>query len=566
MILLDVIGPTLIALGVIAAVWYLLRHRSPAVEGGVIVRRLFQYGLLLSLLIIVGVGVSGLLALVIPGDPVIARAGPPVLARRLSFVIVGGPTLFAVVRWVRRTLQTPGERTSPAWTFYLNAATLVGLFVAVGSAGELALALLGVEDFDPDSPARLAVWGAVWFVHYRIAERHEHRGHLRLGVLAGALTGLLLLTGGLVSGLAQLLRAIYETAAGPPLVSDLVDGLLRALVGAAIGGAIWIRYWLRAGLNLGRDVLWNGYVVLVGVLGGLASALTAGGLLIASVLDWFLGDSAAGAGVHFAEMPDRLGLLIISGAVWVYHRTLVRSGLPTPRSEVDRVHDYAAAGAGLIAAVIGVVALIGAAIQAVTPSVISRPGDRSTLANALAVLVVGLPVWWRYWSAVQRHRGAEPELEVRSTTRRIYLIALFGLGGIAVLGALLSLTFELLTGVLDGQLGTSTLYAIRIQLGLIVAVGAVAAYHRAIRRLDLAEAPAAPEPVVRSVVLLGAGGREVARMLEDRTGVRARIWERPDLGVSLPAEAVLEAVESAEHRHLLIVARPDGIEVIPYTE
>ena len=99
-----------------------------------------------------------------------------------------------------------------------------------------------------------------------------------------------------------------------------------------------------------------------------------------------------------------------------------------------------------------------------------------------------------------------------------------------------------------------------------MAVGAVAVYHRAIRRHDLAEVPAAPEPVVRSVVLLGSGGREVARMLEERTGVRARIWERRDLQVSLSAEAVLEAVESAEHRHLLIVARPDGLQVIPYTE
>ena len=313
MIILDVIGPTLIALGVIAAVWYLLRHRSPAVEGGVIVRWFFQYGLLLALLIIVGVGVSGLLALVIPGDPVMARAGPPVLARRLSFVIVGGPTLFAVVRWVRRTLDSPGERTSPAWTLYLNAASLVGLFVAAGSAGDLSLAILGVEDFDPDSPARLAVWGSVWLIHYRIAERQEHRGHLRLGVLVGALTGLLVLTGGLVSGLAHLLRAIYETAAGPPLVSDLADELLQALVGAVIGGAIWTRYWLGAGLNLGRDVLWNGYVVLVGVLGGLASALTAAGLLIASALDWFLGEGADRAAVplrrdaRLAGPADRLG-------------------------------------------------------------------------------------------------------------------------------------------------------------------------------------------------------------------------------------------------------------------
>lgn len=566
MIILDVLGPTLIALAVILAIWYSARRRGPAVEGGTVVRWIFQYGLLLSLVIIVGIGVSGLLALVIPGDPVIARAGPPVVARRLSFVIVGGPALFAVARWVRRTLDAPGERTSPAWTFYLNTAALVGLFLVADSAGELALGLLGVEDFDPRSPGRLVVWGAVWFIHYRIAERYGHAGHLRLGVLLGALTGLLVLTVGIGSGLAGLLGRIYEAASRPALITGLGDELLRALVGVVIGGAIWTRYWLSVGLRLGRDVLWHGYVVLVGVLGGLVTALTAVGLVIASVLDWFLGNATESARFHFAEVPDSLGLLIVSGAVWAYHRALVRSGPPTPRSEVDRVHDYAAAGAGLLATVSGVVAVIAAVIQALVPAGITRPGDRSTLVDALALLLVGVPVWWRYWSLVQGHRAGEPEPELRSPTRRIYLFVLFGLGGVAVLVSLLSLTFIFLTRLLDNDLGVSTLYAVRIQLGLIAAVGAVAGYHWAIRRHDRAESPAEPDLVVRSVLLVGSGGREVAKVVEKRTGVKIRVWDRPDMEIGLSPEAVIAAIESAEYERLLIVARPEGPEVIPYTE
>ena len=565
-IVLKVLGPTLIGLGVIAAIWYTARHRSPAAEGGTVVRRLFQYGLLLSLLIIVGSGVSGLLALVIPGDPVIARAGHSVVARWLAFIIVGGPALFAVARWVRRTLDAPGERTSPAWTFYLNTATLVGLFLGAVGAGDLALGILGVEDFDPRSPARLVVWGAVWFIHYRIAERYGHAGRLRLGVLVGALTGLLVLTGGIGWGLARLLERIYEAASRPTLVSDLGDELLRALVGMVIGGAIWTRYWLSVGLRLGRDVLWNGYVVLVGVLVGLVTALTAVGLLVASVLDWFMGDGSAPAAVHFAEAPDSLALLIVSGAVWAYHRDLVRSGPPAPRTEVDRVHDYAAAGAGLLATVSGVVAVIAAVIQAFVPAGITSPGDRSTLVNALTLLLVGVPVWWRYWSVVQCHRSAEPEPELRSPTRRIYLLTLFGLGGISVLASLLNLTFVVLTRLLDSDLGASTLYAVRIQLGLILAVGAVAGYHWAIRRHDRAESPAESGLVVRSVLLLGSGGREVAKVVKEQTGVKVRVWDRPDAGAALSTEAVMEAIESAEHPHLLILARPDGPEVIPYTE
>ena len=98
-------------------------------------------------------------------------------------------------------------------------------------------------------------------------------------------------------------------------------------------------------------------------------------------------------------------------------------------------------------------------------------------------------------------------------------------------------------------------------------MGVAAAYHRVIRKADLADLPQeAPGRKVLSVVMVGSGGREVASAVGERTGVKPWVWERSDAEIALSAESVVEAIESAEHEHLLIVARPDGQEVIPYTK
>ena len=582
--ILPVIGFIVIGAVLFAVMVYDGRQPVPSRSSGGWRLTFFQCDLLLILVMAVGFGLSGLLALVIPGDPVIARTEPSLSAvtRPFFLVILGGPALFAVVRWVRPTRDSPEEGTSPAWNFYLNAASLVGLIMGGDSAAWMALGLLGVEEFNPDSLAGSVVWGAVWFIHHRIAERHGHRGHRRVGVLGGALVGLVLLAFGAQRGLRHVLLGwINEAAGGPASLSESGDQLLRALVEVVIGGAIWARYWLFGGLRLARDALWRGYVVLVGVLGSLSIALTALGLLAASVLDWFLGGGSDQAAVHFAEAPVSLGFLIVSGAVWAYHRAVVRTE-PVDRSEVDRVHDYTAAGAGLAAAVIGGMGVIDAVIQVLASAGITRPGERSDLVDALALVLVGVLVWWRYWSMVQDHRAAEREPEVRSPTRRVYLFVVFGLGAVVVLFALLNVTVAFLIELLKGDLGASTLYDVRTQVGVIVAVGAAAGYHRTIRRQDRAVIAAVgaevgghrtirrqdraqgEEAAVRSVTLVGSGGRELARAVALRTDVKLQLFERPDMEVGFSRDEVVAAIESAEHEQLLIVARPEGPEVIPW--
>ena len=57
-------------------------------------------------------------------------------------------------------------------------------------------------------------------------------------------------------------------------------------------------------------------------------------------------------------------------------------------------------------------------------------------------------------------------------------------------------------------------------------------------------------------------------MVRERTGADVQVWERPDAERRpfTVEEEVIAAMDSAEHPKLLIVARPEGPEVIPYTE
>ncbi len=535
----------------------------PDVEGDSVVRRSvrlfswFPYWLLLALVIIVGIGLSGLLASVIPGGPVTAGTEPSGVALWLSFVFAGGPALFAVARWVRRSLDSPGEPTPRGWPPYLNVATLMGLILGGESAAEMAWGVLGVVEFNPHSLARSVVWGAVWFIHYRIAERYGHTGHLRLGVLIGALAGLALLASGALRGLGHFLLGWINQAAGrAALLSELGDQMFRALVEIVIGGAIWARYWFFAGLRFEKDTLWHGYVVLVGVLGSLLIALTAVGVLAASVLDWFLGEGSDPAAVHFAEAPWSLSFLIVAGALWAYHRAVVRTEPVAIGSEVDRFHDYAAAGAGLLATVSGVVGVIAVLIQVLTSAEITRPWGGATLFNALALLLVGVPVWWRYWSMAQNHRAAQPETKVRSPTRRIYrffMIALVFIPGLFV-------AREFLTGLTGGDLA-STLYNVRVEVGLMAAAGAAMALRwTTIRDRGLA---VKRKEVVRSVTLVGSASKDLAHTVAERTDMKVHHFKRPDIEAGFSPSQVIAAIESAGRDQLLILARPEGPEVIP---
>lgn len=564
MILVGIILSLVLPLGAVIAVIVFLSSRSKRDRGGAL-RRFFQYGMLFLLMVTAATGLSGLFAF--------AGAGTDYRAFMLSCVIVGMPGLALTAGWVRRTLRAEGGG-APGWEVYLTAAELTGLLTAGGGLIVWGQQLLEGR-FDLVPLAVALVWGMVWLFHHLTAVRRLRSARLERGVILGSLAGLAAAAGFGVAFLDSVLQIVYDGVRGVVVLGGTGAVLRESAVGLAVAGAAWSRYWLRLGRPGEHTPLWRGYVLLAGVVGGLVTGLAGVWNLGYRIFDWLAGGPVQPAGVHFGGLPLALALAAVGGGLWRYHRGVLRSAAGAVRTEVDRVYEYTVSGVGLLAAVGGLTAVAATSIEAFTSSRFIYPAsyDRSGLIAAATVLAVGVPLWWRFWSSIQRRRASDPGPELRSPNRRIYLVCLFGVGGLVALISLLVLVYEALISALDAALDVRTLYAVRWPLALTAVVGLTAVYHRAVRRADLSEAPEeGPDPAeaarkVESVVLLGSSGGAAARMVRERTGAEVQVWERPDAEAALSPdglEAVIRAVENGEHRSLLAVARPDGVEIIPY--
>jgi hypothetical protein len=170
-------------------------------------------------------------------------------------------------------------------------------------------------------------WGAVWGLHAWLLRRSTLApvGPLSdLAVLAGSAVGVVALAigAGVVSdGLEQ----VYHAIAGPALVEAAATAALRrSLVVTALAAVVWWWHWLRRAVNAARTTPWHRYVLLVGVLGGLLTAVGAAAVALHTVAQWFTGEPEAGrAAVHFVGRPTSLA----AGAVG---QDVLRSRWPTP--------------------------------------------------------------------------------------------------------------------------------------------------------------------------------------------------------------------------------------------
>src|SRR5450830_1724658 len=133
------------------------------------VRRFFQYLLLFGLLIVAAVGLSELLGLPFQ-EAALAGDDRSALARALTFTVFGIPMFLLLAASSRRHLQRdPDEAASVGWAVYLTVAPLTALVVAMFALYDVVWPLLSGETFDGPAAARLVVWGAVWLVHWTVA-------------------------------------------------------------------------------------------------------------------------------------------------------------------------------------------------------------------------------------------------------------------------------------------------------------------------------------------------------------------------------------------------------------
>lgn len=545
------------------------------------VRRLFQYGVLYGLLVVSAVGVRGLLTRAFERGALVSD--PTALARSVAFTVVGVPLLVGLATWTRRSFATDpdAEARSLGWAAYVTGACLTGLAYGMASLFAVLAWATGLQAYDPAAVAGVVVWATVWGGHWYLDGRVTPGLHAQPHHLLGSLAGL----GTSVAALALLVAGTVASVTGIGATSALVgrdNRLLRGAVLLVVGVPVWLLYWWRTAAHGPRRPLWLAYVLLVGVAGGLVTALAGASVAGYDVLVWLLGrPSSTQAAVHFSTLPAAVGTACAGTLAWWYHHTVVRAPARA-RTEVLRSYEYLMAGTALVAAAVGFTTSVVALVEALTSSVVLVGGSAvNTLLAAVTIMLVGGPVWALFWRRINRAARRAPAEEHVSPSRRIYLALLFGVAGVAAVVALLVGVYAFADDALADRLGATTLARTRFPIGILLSAGIVSVYHAAVYRGDRAATGTGtdgPHPHgPRFVLLVGPRDPGIAAAVARSTGGHVQAWRTDGVsdlrgagtGGATPtwtSDGVLTAIAAlgpAPVEEVVVVCESDGVHAIP---
>ena len=541
------------------------------------IRRLFQYALLFGLLSVSASGIAGLIGRLFDSGQVIAESRTD-LARDITFVLVGAPLYLLVGRWTKRTLaEDPLERRSVAWNAYLTIVSLTALITSMTSGYGILLWALGNERFQGQQLSRFLIWGLIWIVHWQLIQATSREEESRAHYIIGSLIGLGVLSTGAANLVTSVARLIINNDDKVVLLQR-TDPSIKALILIVVGLPVWYQYWLRVGEHLKRELLWFSYVLLAGVAGGFIALIGSLSVALYDTLVWFFGDTTSNlAAQHFNNSIGALGSGIVGLGVWSYHARVLRGAEESQaisvsatdkRGEMRRVYEYIISGISLIAAAAGLMMILVAVLESLTPSeVVSTTSSTNTLLVAVTLILVGSPVWWFFWSRIEGHVAIDGQ-EQSSPTRRIFLLMLFGVAAVASVISVLAGVFLFLDDLLNSQLGSETLRQARFAIAILLSNAAIAWYHWSIYRHErtISVRKAKHE---RFVVLVGPRDPELAREVESEIEGKVQMWDSHvdgsvDGEIAWEKEKVIELIKSTQNDEVMIINEKKKLRAIPF--
>ena len=533
------------------------------------VRLFFQYALAFGLFMIVTVGLAGLLSRALDVSNIV-NSDQSSLASNLAFVVVGGPLLAGITIWLRNSLrENPSEGHGLIPTFFATLAAIVSLLVFLSSAIAALHNVISGDEVLGSTLGRTIVWGTALILVLKISNSVIPKNDFRIQYFVGsfitelaALIGLVQVLGGVLSLLLSQ-QTFFDTQKLALVSPDNPIGIgLGTLV---MSGALWVYYWIKNANTNKSDTLWLAYVLIAGVGGTLVIAITSLSISLYQVLVWFVGEpSSQNAGEHFASIPQSLATAFAGFLFWWYHKSLLPN--ESERTDVQRTYEYLVSAISLIASAIGISIVIVALIESLTSQVqLAGAGAINTLLGAGTVIVVAGPVWWHFWSRIQRVARAESNAELSSPVRRIYLFLLFGVGGIVAIVSLITIVVQLFDGILSSNLGANTFSEMRFAIGILISTGIVAGYHWEIYRHEKS-VEVSFATTATNVLLVGPNSPELIQNLKAATGAKVSFLQRADASELVwPTEHVIELVAQSKEHDLLILLEATGVKVVPVT-
>ena len=544
------------------------------------IRRLFQYVLLFGLLAVTASGISGLIGRLFDIGRVIAETRTD-LARDITFSVIGAPLYYSVARWTRRTLaEDPTERRSFSWNAYLTVISLTSLITAMTSGYSILTWALGNETFQGQQLSRFMVWSLIWIFHWEMVQSFSREDESRPQLLIGSLIGLGVTAVGLSNLFSSVARLILINDEKSLLIQS-TNPSVKALSVIIVGLPVWYQYWLRVSVNMKREQLWYSYVMLAGIAGGFIAFIASTSVVMYDVLVWFFGDTFNNsASQHFNDSISALGSAVVGIGVWWYHAQIIQSRviqsrviqsseiMESARSEMRRVYEYIVSGISLIAAAAGLMMVLVAALESVTPGeLVSTTSSRNTLLVAVTLIITGSPVWWFFWNRIESHIAVDGH-EQSSPTRRIFLLMLFGVSAIASVISVITGVFIFLDDLLNSQLGGETVRQMRYAIAILLANGAISWYHWSIYRHERAIQVRKPKSE-RMVVLVGPKDSSFAKEIQDVLGGRVQMWDSHDGLIAdgeIPweKEKVIELIKATDSSEVMILNEKRKLRAIPF--
>jgi hypothetical protein len=467
------------------------------------IRRIYLYAVVFISLETVLWGAINLARVLLGGE---ASGGEPGLARPISLILVGLP-IFLVHGTIaeRLAVKDPQERAARTRAVFLYGTLFVTLIpivqntLALINRAWLAIfglqagqAFIGGEQTWSDNLAAILFNAAAAAFILAVLRRDwralgQSENHIRVRRVHRYLWVVYSLAV-MVAGFQQILQFLLEfwQSAGQSPGPELANSLALLIVGLPLWWFVDNR--VKAALEEPAESASTLRLVVLYALSlaGLAGMLAAVAAIIAVVLRAALGDRMTVA-VYLAEISRPVSLAIPLGAVWVYYgRQLQRTILSaTPlrsslirQAGLRRVYFYSLALLGLAAAFAGLYDFLGLALTAaIGQSRLALIDDRQGLATALALLLVGIPVWLANWRPMAREAAQENEAgdhARRSAVRKAYLFLILFLGMVGIMVSAAGLIFGLLSsafGEPPENLGLEAVLSVRGLLLYILLVG-----------------------------------------------------------------------------------------------
>ena len=474
------------------------------------IRRLYFYAVAFISFEVVLWGLIGLIRSIVNPDLITNSA--QTLAQALSLILVGVPIFLIHWLWAQRaSAREEDEKNATLRAVFLYGALLATLIPVVQNLialinrtflGAVRIsyerALVGGTQSWPDNLIAIVLnlllasyfWSILRADWSTLTDAENFKDIRRLYRFLWVLYGLLMV----IFGAQQILHYIFYIPTGA-IGTMGRETFINATALLVIGAPIWFFAWrilqdALADSDEKESLLRLGILYLLS-LSGVIVVLTAGGNLFYMLLNRLFGEDMA-----WSEFIQKIGgpisLGLPFGVMWAYYGkwlTLQISfeGQAPRRAGMKRIYFYILSSIGVTAAFVGLSSLFSFLIDfGIADSSLSSEGIRQSLTSALAILVVGLPLWLMTWRPMQAEAltdGDTGDHARRSIVRKAYLyLVLF----VSVIGGMVSaggLVFTLINALLGGD-NSNFINSILNTLQILILFIILLLYHLSALRKD----------------------------------------------------------------------------------